>query len=600
MTHCRFEDRITGHARVMHGLHERIEAWTPEELPEAFARIEQARLNGKWIALLLEYELGEWLETALTDSKRTPVNSLDHTPRLTALVFDSMQVDQPWDLVADEHACITSIVPALSKAAYIERIDKIHHWIEQGEVYQINATFPLQIQTVGQAQTLYRKIAQNHPVAFAAFIEDASRTVLSFSPELFLERRGQTLTTRPMKGTAPRANDPIEDEQLGQALQSSEKNRAENLMIVDLLRNDLGRVAVAGTVRTESLFSLEKYPSVWTMTSTIQADIPTDASLQTILTALFPCGSVTGAPKIAAMQRIQQTETSPRGLYCGSLGWLAPDGDFALSVAIRTLVLNAKGSGTYPVGGGIVHDSDSEKEWQECFWKARVLSQEQPSLIETMRADAAGHIELLEVHLDRLINSAKVLSFQSPSLESLRESIATKVGASLKQASTPGDLRVRLLLHAAGELSLETAPLPALKGIPKIAISPVVLDSQHPLLQHKTTFRPWYTEATTWLATHPDFFDLIFLNEHNMLCEGSRSNIYIQKNGEWITPALPCGLLGGVYRRHLMDTHQIKEGTLTRADLEHPAAVIRLSNGLRGWFDVQFDMTSFFPGNFLP
>jgi para-aminobenzoate synthetase component 1 len=584
----------------MHGLSERIVACAPEELPEAFVRIEQARQSGKWIALLLEYELGEWLEPALMHSKLTPASHTEKTPRLTALVFDSMQVEKPWNMLTHEHACITSIIPALSKAAYVERIKKIHHWIEQGEVYQINATFPLQIQTVGQAQTLYRKIAQNHPVAFAAFIEDESRTVLSFSPELFLERRGQTLTTRPMKGTAPRASDPIEDEQLGRALQSSEKNRAENLMIVDLLRNDLGRVAEPGSVRAQPLFTLEKYPSVWTMTSTIEADIPSDTSLQQILTALYPCGSVTGAPKISAMQRIQQTELSPRGLYCGSIGWLAPDGDFSLSVAIRTLVLDATGSGVYHVGGGIVHDSNPEQEWQECFWKARVLSQEQPSLIETMHADPAGHIELLEIHLDRLTSSAKELSFQSLSRETLRERIATKLGASLKQASTPCDLRVRLLLPATGELSLEIAPLPALQGIPKIALSSVVLDSKHPLLQHKTTFRPWYTEATTWLAKHPDFFDLIFLNEYNELCEGSRSNIYIQKNGEWVTPALPSGLLGGVYRRHLMDTHQIKEGTLTRADLENPAAIIRLSNGLRGWFDVQFDTTSFFPGNFLP
>jgi para-aminobenzoate synthetase component 1 len=598
--HCRFEDRITGQARVMLGLCERITAHAPEELPDAFARIEQARQRGKWIALLLEYELGEWLEPALRHLQCKPGSYSEKTPRLTALVFDSMLVEKPWDIVTEEDACITSIVPTLSKAAYLERIDKIHHWIEQGEVYQINATFPLQIQTVGQAQTLYRKIAQKHPVAFAAFIEDESRTVLSFSPELFLERRGQILTTRPMKGTAPRASDPIEDEQLGHTLLSSEKNRAENLMIVDLLRNDLGRVAKPGCVRAQPLFTLEKYPSVWTMTSTIEADVPSETSLQQILTALFPCGSVTGAPKIAAMQRIQQTEPSPRGLYCGSIGWLAPDGDFSLSVAIRTLVLDATGSGVYHVGGGIVHDSHAEQEWQECFWKARTLSYDQPSLIETMRADAKGNIELLETHLDRLINSAQTLSFQCPSRERIRERITTNVSASLKQSTSLGDLRVRLLLHATGELNLQTAPLPALQGIPKIAISPVILDSHHPLLQHKTTFRPWYTAATTWLATHPDFFDLIFLNEHDELCEGSRSNIYIQKNGEWMTPALPSGLLGGVYRRHLMDTHQIKEGTLTRADLESPEAIIRLSNGLRGWFDVQFDATSFFPGNFLP
>jgi para-aminobenzoate synthetase component 1 len=600
MKHCRFEDRITGQARVLHSLCERIRASTPDELPDAFARIEQARLSGKWIALLLDYELGEWLEPALSHPLRTSTSDSEKSPRLTALVFDSMEIEKPWEILKTDYACVTSIVPELSESAYVERIEKIHHWIEQGEVYQINATFPLKIKTLGQAETLYRKIAQNHPVAFAAYIEDETRTVLSFSPELFLERRGQTLTTRPMKGTAPRATDPTEDEQLGKALQRSNKNRAENLMIVDLLRNDLGRIALAGSVRADPLFSLEKYPSVWTMTSTITADIQVGTSLEQILRALFPCGSVTGAPKIAAMQRIQQTEPSPRGLYCGSIGWLAPDGDFSLNVAIRTLVLEQNGSGVYHVGGGIVHNSDAEQEWQECFWKARVLSQDQPSLIETMRADSRGSIALLETHLDRLTNSAKALSYQCPSREHIRETIASRLDAARQDANHPCDLRVRLLLNAMGELSIETAPLPALQGTPKITTSMVILDSKNPMLRHKTTFRPWYTEATEWLSKHHDFFDQIFFNQRDEICEGSRSNIYIKKDGQWMTPALPSGLLGGAYRQHLIDTHQIKEGTLTRADLENPGAEIRLSNGLRGWFDVRFEPASFFPGNIFP
>ena len=584
----------------MRGLHERILASTPDELPGAFARIEKARLNGKWIALLLDYELGEWLEPVLSNPLRESAADSDKAPRLTALVFDSMQIEKPWEILKSDDACIASIVPGLPKPDYVDRIAKIHHWIEQGEVYQINATFPLKIQTVGQAETLYRKIAQNHPVAFAAYIEDETRTVLSFSPELFLERHGQTLTTRPMKGTAPRAADTNEDEQLGKALQRSDKNRAENLMIVDLLRNDLGRVANPGTVRAEPLFSLEKYPSVWTMTSTITADIPLETSLQRILTALFPCGSVTGAPKVAAMRRIQQTEPSPRGLYCGSIGWLAPDGDFSLNVAIRTLIIDQSGAGNYHVGGGIVHNSDAEQEWQECFWKARVLSQNQPSLIETMRADARGNIVLLETHLNRLTNSAKALSFLSPSRERIRESLAYKVDIALKNANHATDIRVRLLLNAMGELSIETAPLPALQGTPKITTSKVILDSKNPLLQHKTTFRPWYAEATDWLARHHDFFDQIFFNEREEICEGSRSNIYIKKDGQWVTPAQSSGLLCGVYRQHLIDTHKIKEGTLTRADLENPEAEIRLSNGLRGWFNVRFEPGSFFPGDILP
>ena len=238
----------------------------------------------------------------------------------------------------------------------------------------MNATFPLLVKTEGDPAQLYRQIATRHPVAHAAFIEDMDRTVLSFSPELFLQRSGNTLMTRPMKGTAPRSADPETDRKLGEALHASEKNRAENLMIVDLLRNDLGRLARPGSIRAEPLFSLEKYPSVWTMTSTVQAEIAPETSLEEILKALFPCGSVTGAPKIAAMKRIQETEPEPRGLYCGSLGWLAPNGDFSLNVAIRTLVLDDDGQGRYHVGGGIVYDSNPEQEWDECHWKARILN----------------------------------------------------------------------------------------------------------------------------------------------------------------------------------------------------------------------------------
>jgi para-aminobenzoate synthetase component 1 len=346
-------------------------ASSPEELPAAFAQIEQMRRGGYWVALLLEYELGEWLEPALAKS------STSH-PRLTALVFEQMHEEQPWSLGAectsDTQASILSVIPGIPKEQYLARIAQIREWIAQGEVYQVNATFPLLVKTEGDPEQLYRQIATRHPVAHAAYIEDVGRTILSFSPELFLQRSGNTLITRPMKGTAPRSADPETDRKLGEALHASEKNRAENLMIVDLLRNDLGRLARPGTVRADPLFSLEKYPSVWTMTSTVQAEIAPETSLAEILKALFPCGSVTGAPKIAAMKRIQETEPEPRGIYCGSLGWLAPNGDFSLNVAIRTLVLNDAGQGRYHVGGGIVFDSNPEQEWEECHWKARILN----------------------------------------------------------------------------------------------------------------------------------------------------------------------------------------------------------------------------------
>jgi para-aminobenzoate synthetase component 1 len=376
MSQCRFEDRLSQRARVLTRPCGRIVASSPEELPAAFAQIEKARLAGRWVALLLEYELGEWLEPRLTKSPHTQ----NTQPRLTALIFDQMHEELPWSLgaecISDTQASITSVTPGIPKERYLARIQQIREWIAQGEVYQVNATFPLLVNTEGDPAQLYRQIATRHPVAHAAYIEDVGRTILSFSPELFLQRSGNTLITRPMKGTAPRSADPETDRKLGEALHASEKNRAENLMIVDLLRNDLGRLALPGTVRADPLFSLEKYPSVWTMTSTVQAEITPETSLAEILKALFPCGSVTGAPKIAAMKRIQETEAEPRGLYCGSLGWLAPNGDFSLNVAIRTLVLDEDGQGRYHVGAGIVYDSNPEQEWDECHWKARILNTE--------------------------------------------------------------------------------------------------------------------------------------------------------------------------------------------------------------------------------
>jgi para-aminobenzoate synthetase component 1 len=290
-------------------------------------------------------------------------------------VYAQTTIEAPWKALTPNAnpASITTATASISQRAYFDRVEQIKEWIEQGEVYQINSTFSLDVVTQGAAQTLYRQLANQHPSAHAAFIEDDAQTILSFSPELFLQRSGKTLVARPMKGTAPRSSDPSEDRRLGKSLQQSEKNRAENLMIVDLLRNDLGRIAEPGSVVTPALFSLEAYPSVWTLTSTVQATVPVSTTLEQILRALFPCGSITGAPKIAAMKRIQQTEVHPRGLYCGSVGWLAPNGDFSLNVAIRTLLLKPDGTGLYHVGGGIVHDSVAEQEWAECHWKARIV-----------------------------------------------------------------------------------------------------------------------------------------------------------------------------------------------------------------------------------
>lgn len=373
---CRFEDRLAGRALGLYDPVQRIEAGHASQLPQAWEAIEAARRAGHWVALLLDYELGEWLapETTLAPPDGPiPADRRADAPRLAALVFRRMCIEPPWSGSDAMHAAgIESVSHRLAQADYLRHIEHIRTLIEAGELYQMNYTQPLDVRVQGSPRLLYERIATAQPVAHAAYIEDAHRTVLSFSPELFVRRDGARLTTRPMKGTAPRHPDPAEDLRLGNELLASAKNRAENLMIVDLLRNDLGRLAEPGSVQVPSLFSLERYPTVWTMTSTVTALAPR-ATLADVAQALFPCGSVTGAPKVAAMRRIRQLEIAPRGLYCGAIGWLAPDGDFSLNVAIRTLVLDKRGHGIYSVGGGIVHDSDPGQEWQECLWKARIL-----------------------------------------------------------------------------------------------------------------------------------------------------------------------------------------------------------------------------------
>ena len=374
---CRFENRVKGEALALAGFSHRITASSAAELPAAFARIAEAQQQGLWTALLLDYELGEWLEPALQQATTPQAAESQATsalarPRLTALAYAEARHVPVWEAPGPTPDNLLAAQPLIATDHYLTNIRSLRNSIGRGELYQTNYTFPIAVESALDAQDLYRHIATRHPAAHAAYIEDQQRRILSFSPELFVQRQGSTLTVRPMKGTAPRHADPELDHASGQALLNSIKNRAENLMIVDLLRNDLGRVATPGSVQVEQLFSLEKYPSVWTLTSTISAQAP-DINLEQMLRALFPCGSITGAPKIAAMQKIKQLEHQPRGIYCGSVGWLAPNGDCSLNVAIRTIEMHNAGQGIFGVGGGIVYDSDPELEWQECLWKARIL-----------------------------------------------------------------------------------------------------------------------------------------------------------------------------------------------------------------------------------
>nr|WP_323012390.1 aminodeoxychorismate synthase component I [Castellaniella sp.] len=388
-TTCRFDDGLAGWSLCLDHCIERIAVHRRADLQAAWSSIESARQRGHWIALLLDYELGAWLID--TPEAETPSQPVTPTPLLTALVFGHAQEQgqrpnvlgpataphPPTPAQASASHPVSSYGtahPSQTQVQYRQAIETIRQGIARGDYYQVNHTLSLRLDWPAALapEAVYRTLIRQHPVAHAAYIRDGERQILSLSPELFVARQGSTLYARPMKGTAPRHADPVLDQAAAQALLHSEKNRAENLMIVDLLRNDLGRIAIPGSVRVPALFKLEAYPSVWTLTSSIQAEAP-GISLASILQALFPCGSITGAPKLAAMQAIRTLEGRRRGIYCGSIGWLAPNGDFSLNVAIRTIEIQAE-QAQFGVGGGIVSDSDADEEWQECHWKARILN----------------------------------------------------------------------------------------------------------------------------------------------------------------------------------------------------------------------------------
>jgi len=385
---CLFEDGLSGWSLRLDRFQERIAVHRRTDLPAAWRAIEDARRQGCWVALLLDYELGEWLEDGLRPSPAPGgIGEPEPLPRLTALVYAQAHEHGRRDAPPSEDAGAPPPLanppadpgplrarPGRTRDDHARAVDAIREGIARGDYYQVNHTLPLRLDWPASLdpETVYRELAGRHPVPHGACIRDGDRWILSLSPELFVARRGARLSVRPMKGTAPRHADPVRDQAAGRALSRSAKNRAENLMIVDLLRNDLGRIAAPGSVRVPALFSLERYPSVWTLTSSVQAEAPA-VPLAEVLRALFPCGSVTGAPKIAAMRAIRALEARRRGIYCGSVGWLAPDGDFSLNVAIRTIEIRG-GQAEFGVGGGIVADSRADEEWQECLWKARILN----------------------------------------------------------------------------------------------------------------------------------------------------------------------------------------------------------------------------------
>ncbi|HLU76971.1 MAG TPA: aminodeoxychorismate synthase component I [Burkholderiales bacterium] len=576
---------------VCTGLLERIEAHVPDAVSDACARIEAAGRTHPVVALL-DYELGYWLEprAALRPPEvvRAPLTALvfEHATWLPHSAFDEELARAVAALPEEARHCgIADLTRSCDRESYRAAIERILQYIHEGDCYQINYTWPMHFRCYGSPLALYLALRKRQPVTHGALVQLPDRTVYSLSPELFLERHGTRLHSRPMKGTAPRGTTPEEDQRNADALQASEKDRAENVMIVDLIRNDLGRVASPGSVRVASLFDIERYPTVLQMVSSVVADAP-DASLHEILHALFPCGSITGAPKIRAMQIAQELERGPRQLYTGSIGLIRPGGDFSFSVVIRTLEVAADGTGRLGIGSGIVADSDPDREYDECLAKARFAT-DLPAdfeLIETLRLEpqADDPYPLLPRHLERLSASARHFGFAYD-----EGRVRAALDATRRQAGEAPH-RVRLTLAKSGEITVRSVPFAAAAGTPGVVYAEAAVHTANPFLHHKTTVRGQYDAALKAIEALPGCFDALFFNERGELTEGARSNVYLVRDGKWYTPPLSSGVLNGVMRRVLMETHtpRIEERVLRREDVE-AAEEIHLSNALRGLFRVR-------------
>ena len=564
-----------------------------EEISAALAR-------GEFVVAAFAYELGRQFHHLPTRSSNHPLIqawSFKAYQKLSKDEVDSYLSQSVEKLPPDAQAAgVANLTRSLDEMRFANDIDVIQEYIRNGDTYQINHTYRIKGDVYGDPLALYLRLRKRQPGRFGAFIKDQAHYILSQSPELFIQRTGNTLKAMPMKGTASALND---NGDLASHLSNDPKNQAENVMIVDLLRNDLSRLALPGTVLVPNLFEVARHGDVLQMTSTVEAQAKPDLTLLDIFTAVFPCGSVTGAPKKRSMQIIQALEPEDRGYYCGALGWLDPDGDFAFSVPIRTIEvdrneLNQSAPFTLGIGAGITIDSVAKQEWEECLIKSAFLSA-LPSavgLFETILIEH-GQAQRLEAHISRMQHSALALAI--PFEPFIAKALVLEVCLALKQNET---FRLRLDLDRLGVLTVSTAPLDALAEKVKLfwasellnEPSKAVMHSGNVLLRHKTTSREMYDLA--WkTAVAQGGFDALFVNEQGFVTEGGRTSIFVKLKGanEWLTPPVSAGVLPGIMRSALLRDPQwnAREANLTIADVLSSDAIM-LTNALRGAIPAYF------------
>ncbi len=581
------------------------------QLPTLLTSLQHALAQGWHAVLLLDYELGQ-IGTNQTVEASSGAEG-------QALIFKGCRLMdaagvQSWLASACENALSGSgSVPAgisqcrasVSQKEFMAALAHIHAYLGAGDTYQVNYTYRLQADAYGSPVALYQRLRTRQPVPYGALITlPDGAAILSFSPELFVRHEQGRLTARPMKGTAAASADPNRNAAAAKALVEDPKTRAENLMIVDLLRNDLGRIALPGSVNVPDLFTVEHHGRVLQVTSTITAELLPELGLAQVLEALYPCGSITGAPKRRTMEIINELETTPRGLYTGAIGWLQPPenndqlGDFCLAVPIRTLTLQAPEqtgirAATMGVGAGIVHDSDPAAEYEECQLKARFLTGLQPDfeLFETMHATHEQGCRHLPRHLLRLTNSATYFGFAYDE-KTLRAALQ-QTCVNLPVAT---EFRLRLTLQSDGRFHINTAPLTTLSSPVQLLLARQAAPVSSLFLQHKTSVRYAY-DAAWRFAEQNGAFDVLFCNKKDHVTEGGRSTLFVRLENRWYTPPLSAGVLPGVMRSMLLEdpTWQAEERDLTLAEVQQAEALM-VCNALRGAIPALLNTELLWPG----
>ncbi len=539
-----------------------------DDIATALEALRTATRGGLHAAGYLAYEAGHALEPTLTPL----VAATTEAPLLWFGLFRGFEEIAPEDVAAllpdPAGAWIGAPTPDIDRAGYDTAMMQVQALIEAGDIYQANLTFGATVNTAGHPLALYAGLRARARAGYGGVIHTGRDWMLSLSPELFFACDGARVWTRPMKGTALRSADPQADRAAAETLKTDPKQRAENLMIVDLLRNDLSRIARPGTVAVPDLFRVETYPTVHQMTSTVTGDLAEGCDAIDIIRAIYPCGSITGAPKIRAMEAIADIEHAPRGVYTGSIGRIDAGGvSAAFNVAIRTLSLD-EGAARLGLGSGIVADSNTRDEWAECLAKGTfIASARRFDLIETMAFDPIEGIARLELHLRRLKSSAAVFGFAFD-----RHGARNELQAATFHLREPR--RVRLVLGRSGAMAIETRPLPELPtGDAMVALAALPVDADDFRLRHKTTDRGFYD------AGRKGVFEILFTHPDGFLTEGSFTNIFVADGDMLLTPPLSRGLLGGILRAELIETGKAREADLRADDL---AQGFFIGNSVRG------------------